>query len=211
MYGIEPMIPAAASPAPFPDIMPFRLVAIGASAGGIPVMQQLLTKIPASFPLPIVLLQHLSASLPSFLPKVLGFRTPLRCKWAEPGETPQPGTVYAAPPGKNLAMTSAGSFEHVPGPKPRLGWPSADIFLHSMARHIGDRGIAVILSGMLYDGADGIAAVRRAGGATMVQDPRSADYPSMPIASIDLGRADLTLSLDAIAEALQILAESGVH
>ena len=205
------MTPAAVSIAPLADIVPFRLVAIGASAGGIPAMQQLLAKLPASFPLPIVLLQHLSASLPSVLPKVLALRTPLHCKWADPGEMPQPGTVYAAPPGKNLAITPAGAFEHVSGPKPRLGWPSADLFLHGMAKHIGNRGIAVILSGMLYDGAEGIAAVRRAGGATMVQDPRSADYPSMPIASIDLGRADLTLSLDAIAEALQILAENGVH
>jgi chemotaxis response regulator CheB len=104
-----------------------------------------------------------------------------------------------------------GTFSYAFGPKPRLGWPSVDMFLGSMAKHVGRQGIAVVLSGMLYDGADGIAAVRRAGGATMVQDPRFAKFPSMPTAAVDLGRADLSLTCERIAEALRLLAEYGVQ
>jgi two-component system chemotaxis response regulator CheB len=193
------------------DIVPFRLLAIGSSAGGITAMLELLSSLSSDFPIPMVVLQHLPADFKSRLPDLLEWKTPFTSKWAEDGERPSKGTIHVAPPGMNLAIDATGRLECLGGSKPPLGWPSVDIFLKSMAAHVGEAAIAIVLSGMLYDGADGIAAVRRAGGATMVQDPVSAEYPSMPTAAIDLGRADLKLELGKIAEALQILAAEGVR
>ena len=71
----------------------YCVVVIGASAGGVPALLNLLSGLPADFPLPILLVQHLSAKLPSKLPEVLGYRTALRVKWAEYGELMKPGTI----------------------------------------------------------------------------------------------------------------------
>lgn len=193
------------------DVRPYRLLAIGGSAGAIPTLIEILPQLPDGFPIPIVVVQHLPAEWRSRLPEVLGFRTRLRCCWAREGERPQPGSVHVAPPGGNLELTVDGSFTLRPGPKPRMGWPSVDVFLASMAAHVGPDSIAVVLSGMLRDGATGIAAVRRAGGATMVQHPRSAAFPDMPSAAVDLGRADLMRTPAGIAQALEALAERGVE
>ena len=92
-----------------------------------------------------------------------------------------------------------------------MGWPSIDMFMRSMAERVGQQGIAVILSGMLHDGAYGISAVRRSGRATMVQHPATASWRSMPEAAIDLGRADLSPSPAQIAEAISILIDHGAE
>lgn len=206
---MSPLLPSPVV-APLPT-RPYRLLAIGGSAGALAALIEVLGRLPADFPIPIVVVQHLAAAWESQLPRVLGFRTPLRCRWAEHGGLPRPGTVHVAPRGANLALNAAGSFAVQPGPKPRMGWPSVDIFMGSMAEHCGDEGIAVILSGMLSDGANGMAAVRRAGGATMVQHPQSAVHPDMPGAAVDLGRADLMRSPAGIAQALMVLAERGIE
>ncbi|WP_426959623.1 chemotaxis protein CheB [Muricoccus radiodurans] len=194
-----------------PAFTPFELVAIGCSAGGLAPLSTLLSSLSRDFPIPVVVVQHLSATLPSQLPEVLNFRSALPCRWAEPGERPRRGTVLVAPPGTNLVLAENGSLARQPGPKPRLGWPSVDLFLESAARALGPRAIAIVLSGMMHDGAKGIAAVRRAGGATMVQHPRSAQFPEMPSAAVDLGRADLLMPPATIALALDILGEAGVR
>ncbi len=201
----------SAAIAPTGAVLPFRLVAFGGSAGAIPVLIDILARLPATLAVPIVVVQHLNAEWRSKLPAVLGFRTDLRCKWAERDECPQPGSVYIAPPGRNVVITPTGLLRLVDGTKPRMGWPSVDMFMSSMAEALGPQAIGIILSGMLYDGAEGIAAVRRAGGATMVQHPATAVARSMPEAAIDFGRADLSRSPAQIAEAIEILMERGVQ
>jgi two-component system chemotaxis response regulator CheB len=190
---------------------PYALAAFGASAGGLAPLIEVLSHLPADFSVPVVVVQHLGADLPSRLPEVLNFRSRLPCRWAEDGELPKPGHVLVARPGANLALGPDGALRRIACAKPRLGWPSVDTFLLSMAQHLGPRGIAVVLSGMMHDGAEGIAAVRRAGGATLVQHPRYAAHPGMPSAAVDLGRADLMMPPAQIAEALEILGEAGVR
>ena len=92
----------------------YDAVVIGGSAGGIPALIALLSSLPADFPCPILLVQHLSATLPSQLPAVLGYRTALRVKWAEHGEAIRPGTVYVAPRDRHLVVE--------PGPRIALSW-----------------------------------------------------------------------------------------
>jgi two-component system chemotaxis response regulator CheB len=197
--------------APEAAVRPFRLLAFGSSAGGIPALVSVLSLLPGGFPIPIVVIQHLSAASCSHLPEVLGWRTPLRCIWAKSGEAPSAGCVHVAAPGANLVLTPAGTFLTVRGRKPLVGWPSIDVFFKSMARHLGPEAIGIILSGLLYDGAEGIAAIRDRHGATMVLDPALARFPDMPRAARELGKADLILSLSGIAAALAILAECGIE
>ena len=212
------MFDALHTPAPEPPAHalcgfdPYRLVAFGGSAGAIPALLAILSCLPADFPIPVVVVQHLAARFESCLPRVLGRHTALRCAWAADGRWPRPGTVHVAPPGTSLTLTAAGRFRVVSGePKPRLGGPSVDAFLGSMAAVLGSRAVAVVLSGVLSDGADGIRAVRRSGGATMAQRLDTAPHWDMPAAALDFGKADLQMSPERIAQALLVLAERGVE
>ena len=195
----------------FQGLSQYRLVAFGGSAGAIPALSAVLARLPADFPVPIAVIHHLPAHRESRLPEVLGFSTALRCLWAANGERPRAGVVHVAPCGANLTLTGAGRFCVTPGPKPRLGGPSVDAFLGSMATALGPRAIAVVLSGVLSDGMIGIQAVRRGGGATMAQSLGTAQHPDMPAAALDFGKADLQMSPERIAQALLILAERGVE
>jgi len=193
-----------------PEPRSYDVVVIGASAGGVGALTKLLSALPADFSLPILVVQHISATQPSKLPEVLSYRTPLKVKWAEGGELIKPGCVYVAPPDRHLvvrpnrriALTSA----------ERVGWwrPAVDVLFESSAQSFGAGTIAVVLSGAMWDGAKGTAAVAKAGGITIAQDERSCDHFDMPAAAIDLGRADLTMSPSRIAEALQLLTETGL-
>lgn len=185
----------------------YDVVAIGGSAGGISALIGVLSSLPATFPLPILVVQHLSATLPSRLPEVLGWRTPLRVKWAEHGEALAPGTVYVAPPDRHL-LVGAGHRVALSSAE-RVGrWrPSVDALFRSAAQVCGERAIAVVLSGVMWDGAAGIAAVAERGGITVTQDEATSDHFDMPAAALDLGRADVVMPPRKIAQALQVLAE----
>jgi two-component system, chemotaxis family, protein-glutamate methylesterase/glutaminase len=190
-------------PAPGCDI-----VVIGGSAGGIPALITLLAALPADFPFPILVVQHLSAKVPSRLPEVLGQRTDLTVKWAEDGERMRPGTVHVAPrdqhllakPDRLLALSSAD----------RVGWwrPAVDTLFDSAAGAYGERVVAIVLSGAMWDGARGIASVAKRGGITIVQDEATSGHFDMPAAALDLGRADMTMSPQKIAATLRLLAEA---
>lgn len=183
------------------------LVVIGGSAGGIPALRKILSGLPADFPLPILVVQHLSATLPSRLPEVLAWRTALRVKWAEDGGPMQASTVYVAPPDQHLlvkpknriALSSAD----------RMGWwrPAVDALFLSASELYGERTIAIVLSGVMWDGAKGIAAVAQAGGITIVQDEPTSDHLDMPAAALAIGHADLMMGPQAIVRALQVLAD----
>jgi two-component system chemotaxis response regulator CheB len=181
---------------------PARVVVIGASAGGIKALMALLSHLQVDFPYPIHLVLHLSAAKNSELDKVLGKITPLRVKWAEDGEVAMPGTVYIAPrdrhllivPGDRIALSSA----------ERVGrWrPAVDALFRSAAQFCGERVIAVVLSGAMWDGAAGIEAVWKHGGLTVVQDEITSEHFDMPAAALDLGHADVALNPQKIAEFL---------
>jgi two-component system chemotaxis response regulator CheB len=203
-----PLINASSASINVAPVAPgYSLVVIGGSAGGIPALQCILSQLPANFRLPILLVQHLSAKYPSRLTEVLSYHTALNVKWAEHGEVMRPGTVYVAPQdqhllvslGQRLALSDAD----------RVGWwrPAVDPLFQSAAEIYGERTIAIVLSGALWDGAKGIAAVAQAGGITMVQDDATADHFDMPAAAIDLGRADVIMPPIKIALALQLLAD----
>ena len=202
------MVPTCLNePTSIPAKQFYELLVIGGSAGGIPALQLILSCLSATFPIPIVIVQHLSAREPSRLAEVLARFTRLQCRWAQDGDVPHAGSILVAPPGGSLMLTSARVLRRTDGSKPPLGWPSIDLLLQSAAMQFGPRLIAVVLSGVLRDGSAGILAVRRSGGATIAQDYRSATFSDMPAAAVEFGRADLMLPVEQIGGALQILAE----
>lgn len=192
-----------------PDGPTYGVVAVGASAGGISALQELLSGLPAAFPLPILVVQHLSPNFPSKLPQVLGFRTGLRTRWAEDGLHLLPGTVHVCPPNRHLVVGRSGRLALSSGPKVNFCRPSVDVLFESVAAAFGPRAIGVVLSGMRLDGAQGIAAIGRHGGMTIAQDEATAEAFEMPAAAIDLGRADLVLAPLKAAVLLRTLAAMG--
>ena len=181
---------------------------VGGSAGGIPALITLLQALPAGFPLPILVVQHLSRCIPSRLPEVLHWQTGRAVKWAEDGEPMQAGMVYVGPvdrhllvgPDQRLVLSSA----------PPVEWwrPAVDALFQSAADVYGERVAAVVLSGIMWDGTRGIAAIASRGGITIVQDEATSGHFDMPASAIDLGRADLVMNPGKIAEALEVLAGS---
>jgi two-component system chemotaxis response regulator CheB len=188
------------------DRSPYRGVVIGASAGGIPALINLLALIPPDFSVPILIVLHLPAMADSILPDVLAWHTRLRVAWAVDGDPMSAGRVYVAPPGRHLTVED-GHIRLTDEP-PRGQWrPAVDVLFESAARLWGECVIGVVLSGTMWDGARGISAIARAGGMTIVQDEMSADHFDMPAAALDLGKADIAMKPSKIAEALCILTE----
>lgn len=208
MFLIEHMYHSAPSePGRLAPTLAYSVVVIGASAGGIPALIAVLEALPATFALPILVVQHLAADKVSLLPDVLGWRTGLNVKWAEDGEIVEGGTVYIAPPNLHLLLRTGGRLALSSADRVEFWRPAIDRLFESAADVCGAGVAAVILSGMMWDGAKGIAAVAKGGGVTIVQDEASSRYFEMPTAALDFGHADLMMSPSRIAQALGVLAE----
>jgi two-component system chemotaxis response regulator CheB len=147
-----------------------RVIALGSSAGGLHALSVILAALPADFPAPVLVAQHLSPDFPSEMAHILGRHTALRVKQAEQGERLYAGWVYVAPPGKHLVACADGSLALTSTPRVHHCRPSADVLLKSVAASFGVRAVGVILTGGDGDGAAGIQAIKAAGGITMAQD-----------------------------------------
>lgn len=183
-----------------PHYAAFDVVVIAASAGGIAALIPLLRNLPQSFPIPIIVVQHLpSASRHvSRLDQVLRLNTALQVKWAEDGEFPLPGTVYLAPQDRNTILSSkTGAF--VVSGAASFSKPAADPLFCSAVERFGSRVMAVVLSGMLSDGAEGAAAIARAGGRVLAQTSSEAEFDDMPNAAMKRSRVGLPFDSVSLA------------
>ncbi len=186
-------------------VAPFKLVVIGASAGGLHALAELLTHLPTAFPLPIVVVQHLDPHYKSSLPAILDRRSAIRVKSAENGETPHIGVVYIAPPDRHLLINGSGRFDLNVAPPVHFLRPSVDRLFATAAEHLGPV-IGVILSGAGSDGATGALAINRHRGIVVVEDAATAAFSGMPQAAIDTGIADYVVPLSEIPSLLMRLA-----
>lgn len=184
-----------------------ELIAIGASAGGFFALAQVLTDMSSDFP-PIVVVQHLDPRHKSQMAGLLTRKTRKSVKEAEDGEPLVDGTVYIGPPNEHL-LVSKGKIQLAHSRLVRFSRPSIDVMFASIAALYGERTIGVILSGSNRDGADGIAAVKRAGGITIAQDPATAEFRVMPQSAIDTGCVDLVVQLDRMGTTLSELIGRG--
>ena len=178
-----------------------HVVVIGASAGGLEAIQELLALLPPDGNVAYVVAQHLAPEHPSQLVDLLKRCTRLPVLSATDQTPLQPGQIVVLPPNCDASFDN-GSLRLVP-PQPRFGpSPSIDGLFESLAASWGDRGVAVVLSGTGSDGACGLRAVGGAGGLTLVQAPESARFDGMPRAAIALGSVDLVADPAALGAQL---------
>ena len=178
------------------------LVVLTASAGGMKALTEILSHLPKDFPAPIAIVQHLDPRYRSYLADILNRRTLMVVKQAEAEDLLEAGTVYIAPPNYHLLVSADGMLSLSDSAKVRFVRPAGDVLFKSVAASFQERAIAVVLTGMDGDGADGVKAIKNMGGTVIAQDEASSDFFSMPNAAIKTGDVDLILPLDAIAPAL---------
>ena len=184
----------------------FDLVAIAASAGGLSALTQLLGGLPATFPLPIAVVQHLDPKHTTLIADILARHTPLRVKQAVEEEDLRPGVVYVAPPGTHLEIVS-GQVRLTSTEPLHFVRPSADRLFASAAMSCA-RIIGIVLTGSGRDGATGVEAIKARGGFVIVQDPKTSAFSGMPQAAVATGAVDRVLPLAEIAPALIDLTRS---
>lgn len=183
-----------------------KIVTVGASAGGLRPLTEILSGVPPDFPASLFVVLHLAPYSSSELAEILDRRSPLKVKWAEDQEAVQAGVVYVAPANHHLLL-SQGPVRVLFGARESGSRPSIDVLFRSAAVAYGSQAVGVILSGTLDDGARGLLAIKRCGGTTVVQDPDSATEPEMPRNALREVDADHCVASDAIAPLLQELVE----
>ena len=183
-------------PTPLRDI-----VVIGASSGGVNALLALVKTLPADFPAPVFIVQHIGADAQSVLPQLLDGVSPLAVKHAEDGERFAAGTIYVARPDHHL-LIEHGRVLSTRGPKENRFRPSIDALFRSAAYGYGPRVIGVVLTGYLDDGTSGLWSVQRLGGVAVVQDPRDADSPAMPTNALEYVAADHIVPLAELGSLL---------
>lgn len=177
------------------------IVVIGASSGGIAALLQLVSTLPADFPAPIFVVQHMAPYAQSVLPQLMSNVSPLTAKHPHDGEQVQPGTIYVAPPDHHLLIEDDKVLVKR-GPKENRFRPSVDALFRSAAYSYGPRVIGVVLTGYLDDGTSGLWCIQRLGGLTVVQDPEDATSPAMPVNALEFVDADHVVPLAGLSALL---------
>jgi two-component system chemotaxis response regulator CheB len=178
------------------------LIVIAASAGGLKALQALLASIPRDLAASLVIVQHRSPTLPSYLLGLLAKMTQLPVLDARDGERIEAGRVYLARSDLHLTVSPKGRFQHVDGTRIRGLLSSANPLLESAARVFGDRTIGVVLTGSGMDATNGVQTVKAHGGCVIAQDPATAQFGGMPRSAIKTGAVDYVLPIEAIGPML---------
>lgn len=180
-----------------------EVVLIGTSTGGPPALQEILGKMPANFPCPILVVQHMPVGFTSALAQRLDKLSPLRIKEAEEGDKLDAGTVYIAPAGKHLKVcrNSGKLLARLDNfPDNVLHMPSVDVLFSSVAGVSGSRCLAFVLTGMGRDGSVGAQDIKRVGGRVVVESEETAIVFGMPKAVMEAVKVDRSAPLYRIAD-----------
>lgn len=206
LEGIRPTArPRPARTSAVPRVVPtsrVEIVAIGASTGGPTALAQLLPELPASLPVPVVIVQHMPPLFTGFLAERLDGQAPLRVTEATNGDRLAPGGVLIAPGDRHLVVESLGGDFQVRthlGPPENSCRPSLDPLFRSVADTFGSSVLAVVLTGMGSDGLHGAERIREAGGQILVQDEASSVVWGMPGFVARAGLADAVLPIGRLA------------
>jgi two-component system, chemotaxis family, protein-glutamate methylesterase/glutaminase len=186
----------------------YGIVAIAASAGGITALSRVFSGLPAGFPVPVVVVQHLDPRHRTVIAEVLGRRAKLPVRLAREGERARAGVIYIAPPDHHLLLGADGTLTLSSSELVHFVRPSADLLFESVAGSYGPRAIACVLTGTGSDGGMGASAVKSRGGTVIAEDPELAEFRGMPEAAVAAGAADYILPLDEIASVICGLVEA---
>ena len=186
-----------------------KLIGIGASTGGPPVLQTILSGLPKDFPAPVLVVQHIAHGFLAGMAEWLNQTTSLQIHIASYGTSPLPGHVYLAPDdfhmgigiGGNIILTREAPENHLR--------PAVSFLFRSLAEVYGPNALGVLLTGMGKDGAEELKAMKAKGAVTIAQNQESSVVHGMPGAAIALGAATQVLPADKIADALIALVRQG--
>ncbi|MFN7974057.1 MAG: chemotaxis protein CheB [Acidobacteriota bacterium] len=181
------------------------LVAIGASTGGPQALAAILSKLPRDLEAAVVVVQHIDRTFADGLASWLCERTSFPVALARHGDRPEKARALLAHTEHHMVLASDRTLAYTAEPASLVHRPSVDVFFGSLAP-LDTPGLAVLLTGMGRDGADGLLRLRRAGWATICQDPREAVVEGMPRAGVELGAAAEVLTLPAIAASIAAFA-----
>jgi two-component system chemotaxis response regulator CheB len=180
----------------------YKAVVIGVSAGGLEVLRMLLPNLPAGFPLPVIVVQHLHPLQDRSFLEILDRSCALVVREAEEKEKVVPGVVYFAPPNYHLLIESDATFSLSVDEKVNYSRPSIDVLFETAAEAFGAGLIGIILTGAGKDGAVGLRRTKENGGITIVQDPATAQFPIMPLAAMEETEVDHVMNIEEIARFL---------
>jgi two-component system, chemotaxis family, protein-glutamate methylesterase/glutaminase len=185
-------------------------IVIGASAGGVEALGTVMRGLHADLPATVLVVLHLMSGGRSMLPQILSRSGHLAAAPAADGDPLVPGRVYVAPPDHHMLVRD-GELHVNRGPRENGHRPAIDPLFRSAAQARGSRVIGVVLSGLLDDGAAGLAAIKERGGKAVVQDPEDAMFPAMPRAAIAATRIDCSVPVTEIPDVLMRLAGEPVE
>ncbi len=180
---------------------PSYVVGVGASAGGLEALEKLFGGIRPDTGLAFVVVQHLSPDFKSMMDELLSRHTQMTIHRVEDGMLVEPNSIYLIPPKKEMIISEGRLLLTDKDPGDGLSLP-IDTFFRSLARDVGKRSIAVVLSGSGSDGSRGVKAVHEVGGLVAAQTEESAAFDSMPRSAMDTGYVDLTLQPEALGTAI---------
>ena len=185
--------------------VPFKAVVIGVSTGGVTALKLVLGALPADFPLPVLVVTHITPDADDGLAVLLNAFCTIRVKEADEQEILTPGTVYLAPANYHLLVEREGTVALSIDPPVNFARPSVDVLFESAAEVYGESLIGVILTGAGCDGGKGLLKIKNSAGVTIVQDPADAEMDSMPVAALQLLTADYVVPLNKLSSLLMKL------
>ena len=183
------------------------IIVMGASAGGVEALPQILSGLPEKFPASVFVVLHVPAQARSNLPKIIQRQARLPTRHAEDGERIRRGRIYVAPPDLHLRLESD-CVRLVRGPKENRHRPAVDPLFRSAAKSYGPRVVGLVLTGALDDGTQGLDVIKKCGGVAIVQNPDEAAMPGMPLSALRYVEVDQILTLKQMPAALVRLART---
>ena len=183
-------------------------VVIGVSAGGIAALEQILPVLSSTFPLPVLVVQHVSPTAENYLPIHFSPRCALTVKEAEDKEPVEAGFIYFAPPNYHLMVEYDRTVALSIDARVNFSRPSVDVLFETAADVYQQGLIGVVLTGANCDGAAGLSRIKQLGGLAVVQSPETSEAEAMPRAAIETAEVDHILPLNQIGQFLNTLSET---
>ncbi len=190
------------SAAQFAPVLAYEAIVIGASAGGFQALKAVLPALGSTFPLPVVIVEHMDERSNGFLVEYLNRLSAIMVKEAEDKEPLRGGTAYMAPPGYHLLIEADRTMSLSVDGRVNFSRPSIDVLFESAAAVFHNTLIGVVLSGANADGAQGLKAIKQRGGLAIVQNPQTAEASAMPKAALASTPVDHVLDADVIGPLL---------
>jgi two-component system, chemotaxis family, protein-glutamate methylesterase/glutaminase len=182
--------------------MRYDAVVIGVSSGGMNALKTLFSLLPSGFPIPVVIVQHISPRSDNQWINMLSYKSNLRLKEADEKEKIEKGTIYIAPPNYHLLIEKNKTFSLTIDERVSYARPSIDVLFESAADAYKNKLVGVILTGSNNDGTNGLKRIKMLGGLTIAQDPENAESSYMPASAIAAVDIDHVLTLEEIVKFL---------